>query len=175
MRQPLRTRWLIAYVAGLLLVSAVGLPVWNAFLGDSLGRFLTVEQIHLVEYAGLGAVAALFLQRTARPWRVVPRLAGIVAAVGLADEILQFFLPQRFFQWSDVFLNWAGGLVSLAIVGTLVRLRRSAGQRGTQAELNGEGLTVGSRREAQGPGSAQKEYCGLPMPGHSAHSERRSH
>lgn len=128
MRQQIRWRWLIAYAAGLFLISAVGLPVWNAFLGDSLGRLLTVEQIHLVEYAGLGAVAALFLQRTARPWRVVLRLAGIVAAVGLADEILQFFLPQRFFQWSDVFLNWAGGLIGLTIVGTIVRLRRSAGE-----------------------------------------------
>ena len=130
MRQPLRWRWLIIYAAGLFLISAVGLPVWNAFLGDWLGRFLTVEQIHLVEYAGLGAVAALFLRTTARPWRVFFRLAGIVAAVGLADEILQFFLPQRFFQWSDVLLNWIGGLVGLAIVGVIVRLRRSAGQGG---------------------------------------------
>ncbi len=126
MRQQTRRRWLIAYAAGLFLISAVGLPVWNAFLDDSLGRVLTIEQIHLVEYAGLGAVAALFLRTTARPWRVCLRLAGIVAAVGLADEILQFVLPQRFFQWSDVFLNWIGGLVGLAIVGAMVRRRRSA-------------------------------------------------
>ncbi len=125
MRQQIRRRWLIAYAAGLFLISAVGLPVWNAFLGDSLGRVLTVEQIHLVEYAGLGAVAALFLRTAARPWRACMRLAGIVAAVGLADEILQFFLPQRFFQWSDVFLNWIGGLAGLAIVGAVVRRRRS--------------------------------------------------
>ena len=125
MRQPHRTRWLIAYAAGLFLISAVGLPVWNAFLRDSLGRFLTVEQIHLVEYAGLGAVAVLFLRPAVRPWRAFLRLAGIVAAVGLADEILQFFLPQRFFQWSDVCLNWIGGLAGLAIVGAIVRLTQA--------------------------------------------------
>jgi VanZ family protein len=38
-------------------------------------------------------------------------LLGVVAGIGLLDELIQGYLPQRVFQWSDVALNWAGGLV----------------------------------------------------------------
>ena len=73
-----RRRWLIAYVAGLFLTSALALPCWNAFLRDSLGRFITAEQIHVIEYGGLGWRSGLLPpgngQAVADPRR--PRGAG---------------------------------------------------------------------------------------------------
>ena len=114
-----RRRWLIAYVAGLFLTSAAAFPCWNAFLRDSLGRFITAEQLHVIEYAGLGGVAAWYLQATVRPWRTLIGLVGLVGIVGLLDERLQALLPNRFFEWSDVVLNWVGSLLGLLLFGTL--------------------------------------------------------
>ena len=109
--------WVITYSAGLFAASIVALPCWNAFLRDSVGRFLTVEQIHVVEYAGLGGVAAFTCRRATRSWRRIIGLVVLVAAVGFLDEALQVFLPHRYFQWSDVLLNWLGLVVGVTVVG----------------------------------------------------------
>ena len=96
-------RWLlIGYIAALFLTLPIALPVWNGFLRDTLGRWVKVEQVHLIQYAGLGWVTALF-----RPGCSV---LALVIIVGLCDEFVQGWLPQRTFEWSDVWLNWLGGL-----------------------------------------------------------------
>lgn len=112
----------MAYSAGLIMASAIALPCWNAFLRDSIGRVLTVEQLHVIEYAGLGGIAA-FAVRTVRSWRRVVGLGAAVAAVGFLDEALQVFLPQRYFQWSDVLLNWLGLAVGAVVVVVMGRVR----------------------------------------------------
>jgi hypothetical protein len=35
--------------------------------------------------------------------------------IGIADEIYQYFLPNRFFTWYDIFLNILGGVLGLLI------------------------------------------------------------
>lgn len=35
--------------------------------------------------------------------------------IGIADEICQYFLPNRFFTWYDIFLNILGGILGLLI------------------------------------------------------------
>lgn len=35
--------------------------------------------------------------------------------IGIADEIYQYFLPNRFFTWYDIFLNILGGILGLLI------------------------------------------------------------
>jgi VanZ family protein len=109
-RQQAIRRWRIGYIALLLASVPLALPCWNGFLRDRIGRYVTIEQVHLLQYLGLGALAAGEIlaaedRRRAR-WRLILTVAG----VGVLDELVQGWLPGRVFQWSDVLLNWAGGL-----------------------------------------------------------------
>ena len=118
----MRLGWVIGYSAALFIASAVALPCWNAFLRESIGRVLTIEQLHVIEYAGLGGLAA-FAVRAARLWRTVLGVGAAVVGVGFLDEALQVFLPQRYFQWSDVWLNWVGLAVGTLAVRVWGRVR----------------------------------------------------
>jgi hypothetical protein len=112
-------KWLIGYIVALFAALPIALPCWNNWLLPSLGRFVTVEQIHLLQYTGLGWLAGLSTQ--------TPLI--LVGIVGLLEEMVQSFLPQRFFQWSDVGLNWGGGLLGLFAVRVGQNLCRLAEQR----------------------------------------------
>lgn len=102
-------RWFIGYSILLFGSLPLALPLWNAYLRDSLGRLVTAEQLHVVQYAGLGWLAA-WSARAGRAGR--GRLAWVwVAGIGLMEELCQSLVPGRFFQWSDVGLNWLGGLL----------------------------------------------------------------
>ena len=103
-------RWLIGYVVALFGSLPFALPCWNGFLRDRIGRFVTIEQIHLLQYFVLGALAGGEVLVAEDRRRTRRRLTLIVAGVGLLDEVVQGWLPGRVFQWTDVLLNWAGGL-----------------------------------------------------------------
>jgi hypothetical protein len=111
----------MGYIAALFASLPVALPLWNAGLGDTVGRVVTIQQIHLAQYLGLGALAAACARTAVRPWAAGLRLAGLMLAVGFLDEMVQRALPQRVFDWADVGLNWAGGLVGLLLGGALGR------------------------------------------------------
>jgi VanZ family protein len=115
-RQRARRRWLIGYVIALFGTLPLALPCWNGLLRASVGRIITVEAIHVIEYVGLGWLAGRYA-RDAEPPRPRLMIVALVAGIGLLDEILQGYLPQRVFQWSDVALNWVGGLLGLALMG----------------------------------------------------------
>lgn len=117
-RQRRLRRWLIGYVAVLLGTLPMALTWWNAILKDSVGQFVTVEQIHLAQYAGLGTFVGLYVRADARPRRTLWVLGGLLAAVGLTDECVQWILPGRFFEWSDVGLNLAGGVIGVTFAAT---------------------------------------------------------
>lgn len=110
-----------AYILLLFATLPAAWPVWTGFLRDRIGRFLTVEQIHLIQYGVLGLLGALWVLSSSNPKQTLLRMASLGAAVGLLDEGIQGLLPERYFQWSDVALNWGG--VSLALVPTWVALR----------------------------------------------------
>jgi len=71
-----------------------------------------IGRIHLLEY---GLLAVLILRALPRRRGVGPFLAAFAAAatVGLADETVQHFLPNRVFDWYDVGLNFAAALLGL--------------------------------------------------------------
>lgn len=121
---------MLGYVAVLLGTLPLALPCWNLWLADSLGRWVTIQQIHLAEYAGLGIFAAAYARAGCRPWRTRALLMGVLAAVGTTDELLQGMLPQRFFEWSDVGMNLvggAGGMLAAEIAGWMSgRISRAA-------------------------------------------------
>lgn len=108
---------LIGYVAGLFAIGPLALPLWNdGGLRDSIGRFVTVEQIHLIQYFGLGVLISLYAFSHPRPGRILASLLMLGGIVAGLDEVVQSLLPQRVFQWSDVGLNATGIGIGLATV-----------------------------------------------------------
>ena|SRR3989338_5109968 len=115
---------LLAYIIGLFVASALALPGWNSFMRDSVGRILSIEQIHVLEYMGLGIIAAVCFRTPHLRWSAQVGLWGGLVLVGLCDELFQLVLPQRSFQWSDVFLNTAGVFLGFSFFEMLLRIRR---------------------------------------------------
>lgn len=133
---PSRQRWrtglpLYMYIAMLLAIVPVALPLWNQWLQPAVGRWVTIQQIHLLEYLGLGVLAA-WVARSGSPRRLrLLRLSMLCIGVALLDELVQGILPQRVFEWSDVWLNWSGSVVGL-VVGWLSTLSLAGRRAGTQ-------------------------------------------
>ncbi len=110
MDKVLLRRCLVGYLAALFGIVPVALPLWTRFLRDSVGRFITIGQIHFAQYLGVGILAALYAQSLASRQTRWFLLAGILLT-GLLEEGFQSLFPQRFFQWSDVALNGTAGLL----------------------------------------------------------------
>ena len=85
------------------------------YLLYALSRF-PAERLHLLEYGLLAYLILRALQldladRPAYAWSLV-----LTTIVGLGDEIIQLVLPQRFFEFKDVFLNMVSGGLALLLV-----------------------------------------------------------
>ena len=112
-RRRLLRRWMLGYVAVLFVTLPLALPIWNGILRDSLGRVVTIEQIHLAQYGGLGWLAGVYARAGAYTGRTGALLLLLCAAIGLCDELVQGALPGRFFDWVDVRLNAMGSLAGM--------------------------------------------------------------
>ena len=89
-----------------------------------------VERSHLIEY---GVVALLIYgalierRRNGRPVTVPALLAvGAASVVGLIDEVLQWFLPNRVFDPIDIVFNAGAALLAVVSAETLAWTRRRA-------------------------------------------------
>lgn len=74
------------------------------------------ERSHLIEYCSLTLCLhrALSLRWNGKPWLWIALATGLIAlSIGVLDEVLQVFLPQRVFALEDIFFN------SLAVFATL--------------------------------------------------------
>ncbi|HOO78715.1 MAG TPA: VanZ family protein [bacterium] len=74
------------------------------------------ERIHLLEYALVGWLAYAGLSRPANPveWIAVPVLFGVF--LGAADELVQFYLPDRVGDFRDVVFNSCGSAWGVLLV-----------------------------------------------------------
>lgn len=112
------TYFLAAYILLLFGTLPLAWPLWTGFLRDRIGGVISIEGFHLIEYGVLGILATprvfRLSGRTENRTRL-PGFAAVILGVGLAEELLQSLLPLRFFQWSDVGLNWAGTAAGLAV------------------------------------------------------------
>jgi len=116
--QARRGWWLLGSLVLLAASWPLALPCWNGWLRGWAGGWLSPEAVHLLEYGGLGWLGGAHARTMAsagRRWALV----GGLAAVGLLDETVQRWLPQRVFQWSDVGWNWTG-----LLLGVLLSARR---------------------------------------------------
>ncbi len=76
------------------------------------------ETLHFLEYCVLGALIFRALSHRTRDIGIYPAAWILGAAVGLLDEIIQWFTPDRVFDFRDVAFNAAGGAIAqLAIAG----------------------------------------------------------
>jgi len=96
------------------------LPLINIFftaiillvgIGYSFSLHLPEERIHLVQFGLLGLLACPgFKDRENDGWGWIWKPLIFVFSVGVADEILQWFLPDRYFDLRDILFNTLGGI-----------------------------------------------------------------
>ncbi|MGB2599039.1 MAG: VanZ family protein [Candidatus Omnitrophota bacterium] len=87
------------------------------------------EKIHLCEYGLLGVMLynALKIEFNRVDLKLYVCAAFICAAIGAVDEGIQWVLPNRVFDWRDIFMNAVSGALPLAVIRVNV-LRRHESQ-----------------------------------------------
>lgn len=134
----------IFFLAGLLLVGAVilmhglrskpgrieivtllGLTAVYAMLLFRLGA---PERSHLIEYSVLAIFIHQALSERAKNTKVVPKpivlAAGIAFLIGVIDEALQLFVPDRVFDPEDILFNGLAILLALGASSLLQWIRK---------------------------------------------------
>ena len=79
-----------------------------------------IEQFHLFEYGFLSYLIYQALAMDIKGKKLYGWGMVIIILVGIFDEVFQCFLPQRFGDIRDVFLNCFSGLLGFAIIATLI-------------------------------------------------------
>ena len=107
---------------------AVALGVTAAYLMVFLRMAILEERTHLIEYGVLGVfIYAALAERASQGRRVpLPPLLAILATatLGLLDECIQWFLPNRVFDPVDILFNLLAGTMAVAASVALAWVRR---------------------------------------------------
>ena len=107
---------------------AVALGIVAAYLMVFTRMAILEERSHLIEYGVLGVFIYEALAERARQGRrvpVPPLLAAMVtAALGVVDEGIQWFLPNRVFDPQDILFNLLAGSMAIGAVMALAWARR---------------------------------------------------
>jgi len=137
--EALRTQglvWVVHYGA-IVIGGLVGAVILNAFVKKARGRWVSlgvlafvavvyavfmrtlatypVERIHLLQYGLLGFLVFRSFGPGTEGLRRYAYSAVVVFVIGFADEIIQGFVPTRYFDMKDVFVNLASGALGLAL------------------------------------------------------------
>lgn len=116
------SRWILLYSVLLLAVIPIAQPVWNVYFVNSIGKVISIEWIHVIQYGLLSLIGSWGYLVRFNIRRFI-RLYCLIVSIALLDEFLQGLLPNRFFQWSDVILDGAGGILGIAIYLCINKLR----------------------------------------------------
>lgn len=71
------------------------------------------EALHLVEYGILALLLVRALRHGGQDRRLFPAAAALAAFFGVLDEIIQWYIPRRFFDFRDLCINFAGAMLML--------------------------------------------------------------
>ena len=107
---------------------AVAMGIVAAYLMVFTRMAILEERSHLIEYGVLGVFIYEALAERARQGRRVPAppllAAMITAALGVVDEGIQWFLPNRVFDPQDILFNLLAGSMAIGAVMALAWARR---------------------------------------------------
>jgi VanZ family protein len=83
------------------------------------------EKVHMAQYGLFGVLVynALRADLDAFDARLYTYGSVICFAAGAFDEVVQFFLPNRYFTWHDFFINGASGIMVLLAIRFLILKR----------------------------------------------------
>lgn len=95
-------------------------------------RFINLtpaEKTHFLYYGFLGfLVHRAMRQHLEDGVMLYLAVIAVVAGIGLGDELIQYALPRRFFEWKDVGLNALSGALATGIFSELQRPGPNAGR-----------------------------------------------
>ena len=117
--------------AGAAEVVVVALALF-AYVLVFLRMAIPEERTHLIEYGIIAVLVHAALTERQLHLGVPRRPAGLAfvltTVAGIADEMIQLFLPRRVFDWRDVLFNTVAAGMTLGTIATLraVRSRRPA-------------------------------------------------
>ena len=69
------------------------------------------EKLHLFEYGFLAFLVYKALKSDVRDGRIYLYTSILVASFGCVDELIQFFLPNRYYDIKDILINAASGVM----------------------------------------------------------------
>ena len=85
-----------------------------------LAGFILIEipegKIHFIEYGVLSVLVYWALSYNSKNWYRFLTALIITSLIGFGDEVIQYFLPNRYYQTSDVILNAISGGLGLVLV-----------------------------------------------------------
>jgi len=73
------------------------------------------ERIHLIQYGVLACLVIRALKLDLPPLAAYAGAFVLTALLGLGDEGIQHILPNRYFEWKDVYLNAVSGALGLLL------------------------------------------------------------
>ncbi len=77
---------------------------------------LPEERVHLIQFGLLGVLAyPSFKGEQETWWKTIWVPLLFVSSIGVADEVFQWFLPDRYFDLRDILFNALGGIWGIAI------------------------------------------------------------
>jgi glycopeptide antibiotics resistance protein len=74
------------------------------------------ERVHFLEYAILGVILYFALRKNIQGRRILLLIPALVLLIGFGDELIQGILPNRYYQFTDVLLNFSGGILGELIL-----------------------------------------------------------
>ncbi|MFH1479411.1 MAG: VanZ family protein [Candidatus Omnitrophota bacterium] len=75
-----------------------------------------IEKIHFIEYIVLGVLIYRAFSFNTEGSMLIILTFILSGFIGTTDEIVQYFLPNRFFDVRDIMLNWIGSLLGVYLV-----------------------------------------------------------
>jgi len=81
-----------------------------------IGIPIAEEKIHFLEYGFLAFLIYRAMRLDIQKVKLYVWVLVLTGALGWVDEIIQYFLPNRYFDWRDVIFNAGGGALGLIAV-----------------------------------------------------------
>ncbi len=102
-----------------------------------------IEQIHFLLYGALSGIVFWALSTEIVGWVLYPWTLIVVSLIGMGDELIQWWLPNRVADFHDVLFDALGGALGLAFLGLGMRPRAARGPlRPRQAQCLAGGIVV---------------------------------